>query len=95
MSSKEDASTGTVDALSPGPSPSSAAARPTSAPGAEIEHGNRFQLTPEKDRDDRREAPWSDEDRENLLALLLEDVGAGRPSSPRCGDAVAKLPQRT
>ena len=41
---------------------------------------------------------WSDEDRENLLGLLLENVGADR--AVQLGDpevwraAVAKLPQR-
>jgi hypothetical protein len=59
---------------------------------------DRFQLTPEKFEMFDGKLFWSDEARENLLGLLLENVGADR--AVRLGDpevwraAVAKLPLR-
>lgn len=59
---------------------------------------DRFQLTPEKIEMIDGKILWSDEDRENLLGLLLENLGADR--AVRLGDpevwraAVAKLPRR-
>jgi hypothetical protein len=58
---------------------------------------DRFQLTPEKFEMFDGKLFWSDEARENLLGLLLENVGADR--AVRLGDpevwraAVAKLPK--
>jgi len=55
----------------------------------------RFQLTPEKIEMVEGKLLWSDEDRENLLGLLLENSGADR--AVQLGDAdvwrraVAKL----
>ncbi|MFZ1105885.1 MAG: hypothetical protein WAN86_24000 [Hyphomicrobiaceae bacterium] len=60
---------------------------------------DRYQLTPEKFEMIDGKLLWSDEDRETLLALLLENVGADR--AVQLGDpevwraAVAKLPQRS
>jgi hypothetical protein len=57
----------------------------------------RFELTPEKFEMVDGKLFWSDEDRENLLGLLLEQVGAdgavqfGNPEVWRA--AVAKLPK--
>ena len=57
----------------------------------------RFQLTPEKIELIDGKILWSDEDRELLLGLLLENLGADR--AVRLGDpevwraAVAKLPR--
>jgi hypothetical protein len=59
---------------------------------------DRYQLTPEKFEMIDGKLLWSDEDRETLLALLLENVGADR--AVQLGDpqvwcaAVAKLPRR-
>lgn len=56
----------------------------------------RYELTPEKLEMIRGKLLWSDEDREKLLGLLLENVGADR--AVQLGDpevwraAVAKLP---
>ena len=56
---------------------------------------DRFQLTPEKIEMIDGKILWSDEDRENLLGLLLENLGADR--AVQLGDpkvwreAVAKL----
>ena len=56
----------------------------------------RFYLTPEKFEMVDGKLLWSDEDRETLLGLLLENVGADRAA--QLGDAnvwraaVAKLP---
>ena len=56
----------------------------------------RFNLTPEKFEMTAGRLFWSDEERETLLALLLENVGADR--AVRLGDptvwkaAVAELP---
>ena len=56
---------------------------------------DRYSLTPEKLEMVDGKLLWSDEDRENLLGLLLENVGADR--AVRLGDpavwrsAVAKL----
>jgi hypothetical protein len=59
---------------------------------------DRYQLTPEKFEMIDGKLLWSDEDRETLLALLLENVGAGRAvqlGKPEVWrTAVAKLPQR-
>jgi hypothetical protein len=58
---------------------------------------DRFMLTPEKFEMAGGKLLWSDEDRETLLGLLLENVGADR--AVRLGDpavwraAVAKLGQ--
>jgi hypothetical protein len=58
---------------------------------------DRYQLTPEKFEMIDGKLLWSDEDRETLLALLLENVGADR--AVQLGDpevwraAVAKLPR--
>lgn len=57
----------------------------------------RFQLTPEKIEMVHGKVLWSDEDRELMLGLLLENVGAdravqlGNPEVWRA--AVAKLPR--
>jgi hypothetical protein len=57
----------------------------------------RFQLTPEKIEMIDGKILWSDEDRENLLGLLLENIGADR--AVQLGDpqvwrrAVANLPR--
>jgi hypothetical protein len=57
----------------------------------------RFQLTPEKIEMIHGKILWSDEDRELLLGLLLENLGAD--CAVRLGDpevwraAVAKLPR--
>ena len=57
----------------------------------------RFMLTPEKIEMAYGKILWSDEDRENLLGLLLENIGADR--AVQLGDpevwrrAVAKLPR--
>ena len=59
---------------------------------------DRYQLTPEKIEMIDGKLLWSDEDREPLLGLLLENVGADR--AVQLGDpevwraAVAKLPHR-
>ena len=58
---------------------------------------DRFMLTPEKIEMAHGKILWSDEDRETLLGLLLENVGADR--AVQLGDpevwraAVAKLPR--
>jgi hypothetical protein len=58
---------------------------------------DRFQLTPEKFEMFEGKLFWSDEARENLLGLLLENIGADR--AVQLGDpevwraAVAKLPR--
>jgi hypothetical protein len=60
---------------------------------------DRFMLTPEKFEMFEGKLFWSDEDRESLLGLLLENVGADR--TVQLGDpdvwraAIAKLPQRS
>jgi hypothetical protein len=57
----------------------------------------RFELTPEKFEMAEGRIFWSDEDRENMLGLMLEQVGAdkavqfGDPAVWRA--AVAKLPK--
>ena len=59
----------------------------------------RYQLTPEKMEMVDGKLLWSDEDRELLLGLLLENVGADR--AVQLGDpevwrsAIAKLAQRS
>jgi hypothetical protein len=59
----------------------------------------RFELTPEKLEMVRGKLLWSEEDRVNLLGLLLENVGADR--AVRLGDAqvwrdaVASLDERS
>jgi hypothetical protein len=59
---------------------------------------DRYQLTPEKIEMIDGKLLWSDEDREMLLGLLLENLGANR--AVQLGDpevwraAVAKLPRR-
>jgi hypothetical protein len=64
----------------------------------EGEAWERYQLTPEKLEMIGGKLLWSDEDRETLLGLLLENVGANR--AVQLGDpevwraAVGKLPRR-
>jgi hypothetical protein len=63
------------------------------------EWGLRRELTPEKNELVRGKLYWSDEDRLNMLALLLENVGANR--AVRIGDprvwreAIAALDDQT
>ena len=58
----------------------------------------RYELTPEKIEMSEGKLLWDDEERLNLLALLLENVGAD--AAVRLGDpavwraAVAELPER-
>lgn len=56
---------------------------------------DRFELTPEKLEMVRGKLLWSDKDREMLLGLLLENVGADRAvtlgNAQVWRDAVAKL----
>lgn len=59
----------------------------------------RFELIPDKSELISGELSWTDEERENVLGLLLELVGAdravrfGRPEVWRA--AIAKLPNRS